>query len=351
MSRTNIYVLRNLTLPRKLVTSTALLTGFALFLSGWIVSVAAINWDVSWMGLVDWGVRIDMLGGGLRWLLFGAHVTSLLLLLPLSLMLVRSMPLPRLTRRALFAVALTLAGLDLAAWLLLPVLGLARQMLGGVVLLLTPLLGYLAGAPLLAMWKSRRWAPPERPVRVVIVGGGFGGLQAARALKNAPVEITLVDRQNFHLFVPLLYQVATAVLSAGDIAQPIRHVQASGGGDDYLVRNLTGIDPANKLIAIGDNPQPGQTMMFCKRDLQSARGDLLRMIYDLKDDLKEPPKAALYHACIGRGQPMFGEQGAELKLIREHLGDIPLVGFFANGEIARNRLYGYTGVLTVFVAD
>lgn len=124
--------------------------------------------------------------------------------------------------------------------------------------------------------------------------------------------------------------------------------EASGGGDDYLVRNLTGIDPENKLVAIGDTPTLGGTMMFCKRDLQSARGDLLRMIYDLKDDLKEPPKAALYHACIGRGQHMFGEQGAELKLIREHLGDIPLVGFFANGEIARNRLYGYTGVLTVF---
>jgi len=124
--------------------------------------------------------------------------------------------------------------------------------------------------------------------------------------------------------------------------------EASGGGDDYLVRNLTGIDPENQLVALGDTPALGQTMMFCKRDLQSARGDLLRMIYDLKDDLKAPPKAALYHACIGRGQHMFGEQGAELKLIREHLGDIPLVGFFANGEIARNRLYGYTGVLTVF---
>jgi small ligand-binding sensory domain FIST len=72
------------------------------------------------------------------------------------------------------------------------------------------------------------------------------------------------------------------------------------------------------------------------------------MIYDLKDDLTETPKAALYHACVGRGESMFGERGAELRLIREHLGDIPLVGFFANGEIARDRLYGYTGVLTIF---
>jgi small ligand-binding sensory domain FIST len=124
--------------------------------------------------------------------------------------------------------------------------------------------------------------------------------------------------------------------------------EAAGGGDDYKVRNLVGIDPQNKLIAIGDTVEEGTTVLFCLRDLQSARGDLLRMIYDLKDDLTEAPKAALYHACVGRGESMFGERGAELKLIREHLGDIPLVGFFANGEIARDRLYGYTGVLTLF---
>ena len=124
--------------------------------------------------------------------------------------------------------------------------------------------------------------------------------------------------------------------------------EVAGGGDDYMVRNLVGVDPQNKLIAIGDTIDTGATVIFCKRDLASARGDLLRMIYELKDDLTERPKAALYHACVGRGEGMFGERGAELGLIREHLGDIPLVGFFANGEIARNRLYGYTGVLTVF---
>ncbi len=124
--------------------------------------------------------------------------------------------------------------------------------------------------------------------------------------------------------------------------------EVAGGGDDYMVRNLVGIDPENKLIAIGDSVTTGSTVLFCRRDAQSARNDLLRMIYELKDDLTERPKAALYHACVGRGESMFGERGAELKLIREHLGDIPLIGFFANGEIARNRLYGYTGVLTLF---
>ena len=135
-----------------------------------------------------------------------------------------------------------------------------------------------------------------------------------------------------------------------DISSTVEFIrkQYAGGGGDYLVRNLVGIDPANKMVAIGDMPETGTTMMFCRRDAQSARDDLLRMIYDLKDDLTEPPKAALYHACVGRGPNMFGEQGAEMRLIREHLGDIPLVGFFANGEIARDRLYGFTGILTVF---
>ncbi|MFM9864602.1 MAG: FAD-dependent oxidoreductase, partial [Micropepsaceae bacterium] len=60
--------------------------------------------------------------------------------------------------------------------------------------------------------------------RVVIVGAGFGGLSAAKALKDAPVDITIVDRQNYHLFQPLLYQVATASLSPAEIAQPIRSI-------------------------------------------------------------------------------------------------------------------------------
>ena len=62
--------------------------------------------------------------------------------------------------------------------------------------------------------------------KVVIIGGGFGGLWAAKALANKPVEVTLIDRKNHHVFQPLLYQVATAVLSAGEIAQPIRRILA-----------------------------------------------------------------------------------------------------------------------------
>ena len=64
----------------------------------------------------------------------------------------------------------------------------------------------------------------QRPHRVVVVGGGFGGLRAVRALRRAPVEVTLVDRRNFHLFQPLLYQVGTGALSPGEIASPLRGI-------------------------------------------------------------------------------------------------------------------------------
>jgi small ligand-binding sensory domain FIST len=72
------------------------------------------------------------------------------------------------------------------------------------------------------------------------------------------------------------------------------------------------------------------------------------MLRDVRGRLPGAPKGALYHTCLGRGRHLFGEDSAELRLIRETLGDVPLVGFYANGEISHHRLYGYTGVLTVF---
>ncbi|MGH8704870.1 MAG: FIST signal transduction protein [Burkholderiales bacterium] len=117
---------------------------------------------------------------------------------------------------------------------------------------------------------------------------------------------------------------------------------------DYLVRNLVGVDPRSKLIAIGDRVEPGAELMFCKRDAQSARQDLLRILSELRAEVPGPPRGALYYSCLGRGEHMFGERGAELGIVREQLGDLPLVGFFCNGEISHDRLYGFTGVLTLF---
>lgn len=117
---------------------------------------------------------------------------------------------------------------------------------------------------------------------------------------------------------------------------------------DYLVRHIVGIDPQSKLVAVGEYLEAGQPLMFCKRDGSSAVEDMQRMLDELKDGLQGEPRGAVYFSCLGRGANMFGAQSEELAMIRRTLGDVPLVGFFANGEISRNRLYGYTGVLTVF---
>lgn len=117
---------------------------------------------------------------------------------------------------------------------------------------------------------------------------------------------------------------------------------------DYLVRNLIGLDTGKKLVAIAEAVDTGQDVMFCRRDPDTAREDLCRMIRSLKSRLSGPPRGGLYVSCLGRGANLFGEDSEELRLIRDHLGDFPLVGFFANGEIFQDRLYGYTGVLTLF---
>jgi NADH dehydrogenase len=89
--------------------------------------------------------------------------------------------------------------------------------------------------------------------RVVIVGGGFGGLHAARELgKDPSIELTLVDRRNFHLFQPLLYQVATGALAAGEIAQPLRSILRRQGNTTVLLGEAVGIDPARREVRLSD---------------------------------------------------------------------------------------------------
>jgi len=117
------------------------------------------------------------------------------------------------------------------------------------------------------------------------------------------------------------------------------------------------------------------TLAFCERNAQAAKADLIRVCAEIREELdpaeeltqevatslgassaESAPQAArriagaIYVSCSGRGGPHFGAPSAELQIVRRALGDVPLVGFFAGGEIARHHLYGYTGVLTVFTA-
>ncbi len=140
-------------------------------------------------------------------------------------------------------------------------------------------------------------------------------------------------------------------------------------GPDTLVRHLVGLDPARRGIAIAEQATAGQTLAFCRRDTEAARRDLVRICSEIREEV-EPEVAvpatvasaggsepgapgrgiagAVYVSCSGRGGPHFGAPSAELAIVRRALGEVPLVGFFAAGEIARHHLYGYTGVLTVF---
>lgn len=117
---------------------------------------------------------------------------------------------------------------------------------------------------------------------------------------------------------------------------------------DYIVRNIIGIDPENSYLAIGDQLQSGHPIMFCKRDSRTAVEDMQRMLNTLKSRLNKPAKGALYISCVGRGHHMFGDVSREMEIIAEILGDIPVIGFYANGEISGHNIYGYTGVLTLF---
>jgi NADH:ubiquinone reductase (H+-translocating) len=91
---------------------------------------------------------------------------------------------------------------------------------------------------------------------VVIVGGGFGGLDAARAFKRAPVRVTLLDRHNHHVFQPLLYQVATAALSPGDIASPIRWILRHQKNVEVFLADVRSIDPERRLVLTDRDPVP-----------------------------------------------------------------------------------------------
>ncbi|HQS33140.1 FIST N-terminal domain-containing protein [Polaromonas sp.] len=152
----------------------------------------------------------------------------------------------------------------------------------------------------------------------------------------------------------------------------LRH--AGQFGADVMVRHLIGLDPARRGIAIADTPDVGMKLAFCERNAQAARADLIRICAEIREELEpeemslqvasalNAPEAesaphaarriagAIYVSCSGRGGPHFGAPSAELQIVRRALGDVPLVGFFAGGEIARHQLYGYTGVLTVFTS-
>lgn len=133
-------------------------------------------------------------------------------------------------------------------------------------------------------------------------------------------------------------------------------------GADTRVRHLVGLDQHRRGLAVAEQVDVGMRLAFCTRNPQAARLDLMRIATEIREEIEgdgetgpgsSPARriaGALYVSCAGRGGTHFGAPHAELRTVRHALGDVPLVGFFAGGEIARQHVYGYTGVLTVFTA-
>ena len=120
---------------------------------------------------------------------------------------------------------------------------------------------------------------------------------------------------------------------------------------DYMVRNLMGIDANQGWLAIGAELREGDQVMFVRRDAASAVEDMARMLESLKARAGTGIRGGVYHSCIARGPNQFGPGAQELTMIRDALGDVPIVGFFGNGEISNDRLYTYTGVLSLFLQE
>src|SRR5512143_722591 len=113
--------------------------------------------------------------------------------------------------------------------------------------------------------------PGHRP-KVVIVGAGFGGLEAAKTLRGTPADVVVVDRQNHHCFQPLLYQVATAALSPAEIAWPIRHILRKQENGTVLMADVTGVDPAGRLVQTSAGPMPYDYLVIATGAMHSYFG-------------------------------------------------------------------------------
>jgi len=135
----------------------------------------------------------------------------------------------------------------------------------------------------LSVEPARPVAPAVKP-RVVIVGAGFGGLQAARALRDAPVQVTVIDRNNHHLFQPLLYQVATAVLSPADICAPIRNVLRKQENAEVLLAEVTGVDVQAQRVLMYDESIPYDSLILATgaRDSYFGHDDWAKFAPGLK---------------------------------------------------------------------
>jgi len=200
-------------------------------------------------------------------------------------------------------------------------------------------------------------------------------LDGRPALPQLLADIGLSDLSDARAALPKLRSTLVGLTDGDTSAHRLHDGPAprhGAFGSDVRVRHLIGLDTARQAVAVADVVEPGMRLAFCQRDVHAARRDLVRICSEIRDELEpalEPVAAgqaaaaaaaaaprrilgALYVSCAGRGGPHFGGPSAELKIVQHALAgdgaEVPLVGYFAGGEIGHRHLYSYTGVLTVF---
>ena len=195
--------------------------------------------------------------------------------------------------------------------------------------------------------------------------------ESALSVLERDLQINITDRQTA---IPKVRSTLVG-LSAAQDAPGHPAIKRTGEFDEaVLVRHIIGLDPDKEAVAVGQPVEAGMRLTFCQRNPAAARADLTRICAEIREALEpedmtaelagvlsaetsampHPARrmaGAIYVSCAGRGGPHFGSASAELHIVRRALGDVPLVGFFAGGEIAHQALYGYTGVLTVFTTE
>ena len=201
------------------------------------------------------------------------------------------------------------------------------------------------------------WLPGPVPLRTVVsqgcrpVGQPFvvtraeqnvllelGGRPALAQLKKVFDELPTREQQLFQ-----------RGLHVGRVVSEYRE---SFGAGDFLIRNVVGIDPRNGAVAVGDFIRPGQTVQFHLRDQETADDDLRQLLRVLATDSCVTPAGALLFTCNGRGTRLFAQPDHDAACVRAALGEIPVAGFFAAGELGpvgrENFMHGFTASLAVF---
>lgn len=170
-------------------------------------------------------------------------------------------------------------------------------------------------------------------------------------IANRPAYSVLVD--TFNALSSEERQRAQNNLMVGFASSEQRPEHAHG---EFLVRNLLGVDPRQGALAVGALARPGQTLQFQRRDAEAASTDLVRCLERTRSALgSRRAIGGILFTCCGRGQGLFGKPDHDAALIQEHLGPLPVVGLFANGEVGpvgpTSHLHGYTASLALLVQD